>query len=91
MLKILVAHGIPSRIVSVIGLMYIGTRAKGLSPDVESKLLDILAGVLQGDTLAPYLFAIVFNHCNSVRPLNELSMVMTRSWDLLLNRGNLEN
>ena len=33
------------------------------SPDGESKLFDILAGVLQGDTLAPYLFAIVIDHC----------------------------
>ena len=63
MLKILAAYGIPSRIVSVIGLMYKGTRAKVLSPDGESKLFDILAGVLQGDTLAPYLFAIVIDYC----------------------------
>ena len=38
MLKILAAYGIPSRIVSVIGLMYEGTRAKVLSPDGESEL-----------------------------------------------------
>ena len=38
--------------------MYEGTREKVLSPDGELKLFDILAEVLQGDTLAPYLFAI---------------------------------
>ena len=53
MLKILAAFGISSRIVSVIGLMYKGTRAKVLSPDGESKLFDTIAGVLQGDTLVP--------------------------------------
>lgn len=63
MLKILAAYGIPSRLVSVIGLMYEGTRAKVLSPDGETELFDILAGVLQGDTLAPYLFAIMIDYC----------------------------
>jgi len=63
MLKILTAYGIPDRIVSVIRLMYEGTRAKVLSPDGETELFDILAGVLQGDTLAPYLFAIVIDYC----------------------------
>ena len=36
--------------------MYTDTKAKVLSPDGETELFDILAGVLQGDTLAPYLF-----------------------------------
>ena len=63
MLRILEAYGIPERIVSVIRLMYEGTRAKVLSPDGETELFEILAGVLQGDTLAPYLFAIVIDYC----------------------------
>ena len=63
MLKILAAYGIPQRIVSVIRLMYEGTKAKVLSPDGETELFEILAGVLQGDTLAPYLFAIVIDYC----------------------------
>ena len=63
MLKILAAYGIPKRIVSVIRLMYEGTKAKVISPDGESDLFEILAGVLQGDTLAPYLFAIVIDYC----------------------------
>ena len=49
--------------VSAIALMYEGTTAKFLSSDGESKLFDILAGVLQGDTLAPYIFAIVLDYC----------------------------
>ena len=43
--------------------MYEGTKAKVISPDGESDLFEILAGVLQGDTLAPYLFAIVIDYC----------------------------
>ena len=37
--------------------------AKVLTPDGETELFEILAGVLQGDTLAPYLFAIVIDYC----------------------------
>ena len=63
MLKILLAYGIPHEIVSLIKLMYEGTMAKVISPDGETELFEILAGVLQGDTLAPYLFAIVIDYC----------------------------
>ena len=58
MLKILKAYGIPDQIVKAIGGMYEDTRAKVISPDGETDLFDILAGVLQGDTLAPYLFVV---------------------------------
>ncbi len=63
MLKILEAYGIPVKIVQLIRLMYEKTMAKVLSPDGETELFEILAGVLQGDTLAPYLFAIVIDYC----------------------------
>ena len=42
--------------------MYENTRAKVISPNGETDLFDILAGVLQGDTLAPYLFVIVLDY-----------------------------
>ena len=32
-----------------------------ITPDGETKHIDIVAGVLQGDTLAPYIFAIVLD------------------------------
>ena len=38
--------------------MFTDTSAKVLTPDGEPELFDILAGVLQGDTLAPYIFII---------------------------------
>ena len=62
MLKILKAYGIPDLIVEAIGKMYENTRAKVISPDGETDLFDNLAGVLQGDTLAPYLFVIVLDY-----------------------------
>ena len=42
--------------------MYQNTMAKVTSPDGETDLFEILAGVLQGDTLAPYLFVIVLDY-----------------------------
>lgn len=63
MFKILKAYGVPDKIVSIIELMYERTLAKVISPDGETDLFEILAGVLQGDTLAPYLFAIIIDYC----------------------------
>ena len=42
--------------------MYTETRAKVLSPDGETESFEIKAGVLQGDTLAPYLFIIALDY-----------------------------
>ena len=53
MLKILRAYGIPTQIVEAIGMMYENTMARVISADGETELFEILAGVLQGDTLAP--------------------------------------
>ena len=61
MLKILRAYGIPQQVVEAIGRMYENTMAKVISPDGETAEFEILAGVLQGDTLAPYLFVIVLD------------------------------
>ena len=63
MMAILRAYGIPSVIVDVIRLLYTGTKAKVVTSDGQTDLFDILAGVLQGDTLAPYLFVIVIDYC----------------------------
>ena len=62
MMKILSAYGIPDELVKAISLLYENTRAKILSPDGDTEFFDTLAGVLQGDALAPYLFAIVINY-----------------------------
>ncbi|XP_072036995.1 uncharacterized protein [Amphiura filiformis] len=48
MLKILHAYGIPELIVEAICQMYQNTKAKVISPDGETELFEILAGVLQG-------------------------------------------
>ena len=62
MMKILQAYDIPPNLISAITRMYENTRAKVISPDGETDFFEIKAGVLQGDTLAPYLFAIVLDY-----------------------------
>ena len=54
--------GIPHRLVQAINIMYTDTKAKVLSPDGETEPFEIKAGVLQGDTLAPYLFIIALDY-----------------------------
>ena len=54
LMRILKAYGIPDSIVDIINLLYVNTKGKVITPDGDTELFDILAGVLQGDTLAPY-------------------------------------
>jgi len=62
MMNILKAYGIPVKLVQVIEKLYQNTSAKVLTPDGETELFSITAGVLQGDTLAPYLFILVLDY-----------------------------
>ena len=62
-MKILRAYGIPEEIVDLIEKLYTDTKAQVLTPEELTELFDIMAGVLQGDTLAPYLFIIVADYC----------------------------
>ena len=66
---ILEAYGIPNEITKAIIIMYNNTRVFVRSPDGATELFDITAGVLQGDTFAPYLFIIV--HGYELRNLNQ--------------------
>ena len=66
LMKILRAYGIPDVIVRLIENVYTGTLAKVLTADGCTEVFDILAGVLQGDTLAPYLFIIVVDYIMTV-------------------------
>ena len=62
MIKILKEYGIPNEIINAIQKLYMGTRAKVLSLDGETECFEILRGVLQGDTLVPYLFTIAIDY-----------------------------
>ena len=62
MMKILKAYDVPPNIHQAIGSMYTNTRARVMTPDGCSEEFDITTGVLQGDTLAPFLFIIVLDY-----------------------------
>ena len=62
MFEILKLYGIPDQIIAAIKVMYTGTYSTVLSTDGETSSFRILAGILQGDTLAPFLFIIVVDY-----------------------------
>ena len=61
-MKILKAYDVPPRLLAAINKLYENTRARVNTPDGETKFFQINAGVLQRDTLAPYLCAIVLDY-----------------------------
>ena len=60
--EILLAYGIPTEIVLAIMMLYKNTTSMVRSPDGDTDFFEILAGVLQGDTLAPFLFIICLDY-----------------------------
>ena len=59
---ILLAYGLPKETVAAIMILYKNTKVKVRSPDGDTEYFDIVAGVLQGDTLALYLFIICLDY-----------------------------
>ena len=62
MFDILSLYGIPQKIIDAIKLLYTDTKASVQTPDGETDTFPILAGILQGDTLAPFLFILVVDY-----------------------------
>ena len=62
MMTILKAYDVPPRLLAAINKLHENTRAIVITPDGETEFFQIIAGVLQEDTLAPYLFAIVLDY-----------------------------
>ena len=60
--QILLAYGLPKETIAAITILYRNTKVKVRSPDGDTEYFDIVAGVLQGDTLAPYLFIICLDY-----------------------------
>ena len=60
--QILLAYGTPKETVAAITILYRNTKVKVRLPDGDTEYFDIVAGVLQGDTLAPYLFIISLDY-----------------------------
>ena len=62
MKQILLAYGLPKETVAAIIMLYKNTKVKVFSPDENTDYFDIVAGMLQGDALAPYLFIICLDY-----------------------------
>ena len=60
--QILLAYGITKETIAAIMMLYKNTKVKVCSPDGDTDDFDIVAGVLQGDTLASYLFIISLDY-----------------------------
>ena len=60
--QILLAHGLPKETVAAIMMLYKNKKVKVRSSDKDTDYFDIVAGVLQGDTLTPYLFIISLDY-----------------------------
>ena len=61
-------------------ILYRNTKVKVRSPDGDTEYFDIVAGVLQGDTLAPYLFIICLDYVlrTSIDDIRENGFVLTK-------------
>ena len=62
MSKILRAYDIPIETIKAIMILYNNTLSMVRSPDEDTYIFDIRAGLLQGDTLAPLLFIICLDY-----------------------------
>ena len=78
--QILLAYGIPKETVAAITILYRNTKVKVRSPDGDTEYFDIVAGVLQGDTLAPYLFIICLDYVlrTSIDKIKENGFKLTK-------------
>ena len=61
-------------------ILYRNTKVKVRSPDGDTEYIDIVAGVLQGDTLAPYLFIISLDYVlrTSIDKIRENGFELTK-------------
>ena len=71
--NILSVYGIPPRLCNAVMALYYGAKVVVTTADGEADPFNLSAGVLQGDTLAPYLFVLVVDY---------ISRCACHSWQL---------
>ena len=78
--QILIAYGLPKETVAAITILYKNTKVKVRSPDGDTEYFDIVAGVLQGDTVGPYLFIICLDYMlrTSIDKIRENGFELTK-------------
>ena len=80
MKQTLLAYGLPKETVAAKMIDYRNVKVKVRSPDGDTDYYDIVAGVLQGDTLAPYLFIICLDYVlrTSIDKIKENGFKLTK-------------
>ena len=78
--QILLAYGQPKETVAAITSLYRNTKVKVCSPDGDTEYFNIVSGVLQGDTLAPYHFIICLDYVlrTSIDKIRENGFELTK-------------
>ena len=77
--QILQIYGIPTETIEAIMMLYRNTRSMVRSPDGDTAFFENTIGVLQGDTLAPFLFILYLDYIlkTSVDINAELGFILT--------------
>ena len=88
--QILLAYGLPKETIAAITILYRNTKVKIHSLDGDTEYFDIVAGVLQGDTLAPYLFIICLDYVlrTSIDKIRENGFELTKKKKQKVPRKN---
>ena len=78
--QILLAYGIPKETVAAKTILYRNTKVKVRSPDRDTEHFDFVAGVIQGDMLAPYFFIICLDYVlrTSIDKLKDKGFELTK-------------
>ena len=78
--QILLAYVLPKETVAAITILYRNAKVKVRSPDGNTEYFDIVAGVQQGDMLAPYLFIICLDYVlrTSIDKIRENGFELTK-------------
>ena len=78
--QILLAYGLRKETIAAIMMLHRNTKVKVHSPDGDTDYFNIVAGVLQGDTLAPYLFIICLDYIlrKSIDKIKENGFKLTK-------------
>ena len=78
--QILLTYGLPKETVAAIMMLYRNTKVKVCSLDGDTDYFDVVAVVLQEDTLAPYLFIICVDYVlrTSIDKMKENGFKLTK-------------
>lgn len=79
--QIIQLYGVPDRMAATIMSLYSGTNAFVRTPDGPTDSFNTSSGILQGDTLAPFLFVVVMDYVlrKALLPLNDIAFTISPS------------